>query len=283
MGRSSVAAALARRAVRAERRVLAVDMVADGGLARAVADGGTGPSDRLEVIDLELERVVREYVQLYLKIPIPATNIGPIKGIFDYVATAAPGVREILTIGKVVQELQTGPYDVVVADGPATGHVVELLAAPENLASVVGVGPLTAQADRIGSSLRDHDTTEVVLVTLPTELAVNEVLELRRRILDETDVAIGAVVVNQMPHTPATAEPEGDRAGAGQPPSAATIARARADDAAEQRARLDGLGLPVIEVPVVATGGDDGGGRVAEEIGAALDRAADECGWPVLP
>ncbi len=252
-------------------------MVADGGTRRAVADGGTrravaGESARLEVVELELEAVVREYVQLFLKIPIPATNIGPIKGIFDYVATAAPGVREILTIGKVVQELQTGPYDVVVADAPATGHVVELLAAPENLASVVGVGPLTAQADRIGGSLRDHETTEVVLVTLPTELAVNEALELHRRILDETEVAIGAVVVNQMPLTPG---PDAvDRVGSS---TAARVAQVRADDAAEQRARLEGLDVPVIEVPIAVSGE-----APVDVIDRAFDGAAAEHGWPVV-
>ena len=72
---------------------------------------------------MDTEASLREYLKLQLRIPVVG-RIGPLAKAFDFVATAAPGVREILTVGKLCWEVRERHYDLVVVDAPASGHIV---------------------------------------------------------------------------------------------------------------------------------------------------------------
>lgn len=207
----------------------------------------------MEILELSTERALDEYIDLYLPLPIAPSRLGPIAAIFDYVATAAPGVREILTIGKIAYEVREGAWDIVVVDGPATGHCVELLAAPETLNELVGFGPLVDQTGWIEALLADPDTTGVIAVTLAEELPVSETLSLLDRLLTETSVGITGLVVNQVPpvlgsDTASTAKGLIDRGGA--VGEAARIALTRSRVAGAQFDRLETLALPTIDVAI---------------------------------
>ena len=218
VGRSTVAAALAARAAATADtdeppRVLLVDATADGGAARALGLAASPPKGVATTVDLppgyrggpvtllELgtEAALDEYVRLNLKFPVAPRSLGPLARIFDYVATAAPAVREILAIGKIGHEVRTGAWDLVVVDAPATGHVVELLGAPRALGQLVGVGPLAAETEWLSELLADRATTAAVAVTLAEELPVAETGELLDRIEHETDVAVAGLIVNRLP------------------------------------------------------------------------------------
>ncbi len=197
--------------------MLLVDATADGGAARALgltrsprkgvatrvevpgvagsAVGGT----RLTLLELGTEASLDEYVRLNFKMPIAPRSLGPVARIFDFVATAAPAVREILTIGKIGHEVKNGPWDLVVVDAPATGHVVELLGAPRALRDLVGGGPLAADTRWLSDLLADRATSAAIAVTLAEELPRAETGELLARIDAETDVAVGGLVVNRVP------------------------------------------------------------------------------------
>ncbi len=220
--------------------------MADGGLAAAF--GGRHPG--VEVLELDTEAALDEYLKIYLKFPIPPSRLGPLARIFDYVATAAPGVREILTIGKIAWEVREGGWDAVIVDGPATGHLVELLDAPANLHRLIGVGPLAEQTRWVSALVADPAITGVVLTTTPEELPVSELLQLHRRLTDVTDVDVVGVVVNRVP-------PEIGRAGVAEADRmtdtavalAARVVLERDREAALERDRLETLGLAMIEVP----------------------------------
>ena len=81
----------------------------------------------------------KEYLKLQLKVPLLG-RIGPLARTFDFVANAAPGVKEILTVGKLCYEVRERHYDLVVVDASATGHVVGQLAAPQAINELVKVG-----------------------------------------------------------------------------------------------------------------------------------------------
>ncbi len=117
---------------------------------------------------------------------------------FDFVATAAPGVREILTVGKLCYEVRERNYDLVVVDAPATGHIIGQLAAPQAINDLVKVGLIRGQTDWMLEILSDPAQTGLVAVTTPEEMPVNETLELTERVAAETTVRMSAVVVNRV-------------------------------------------------------------------------------------
>ena len=69
---------------------------------------------------MDTEASLREYLKLQLRIPVVG-RIGPLAKAFDFVASAAPGVREILTVGKLCYEVRERNYDLVVVDGAGLG------------------------------------------------------------------------------------------------------------------------------------------------------------------
>jgi anion-transporting ArsA/GET3 family ATPase len=146
---------------------------------------------------MDTEASLREYLKLHLKIPIVG-RIGPLAKAFDFVATAAPGVREILTVGKLCYEVRERHYDLVVVDAPASGHIIGQLAAPQAINDLVKVGLIRSQTDWMLEILSDHQQTGLVAVTTPEEMPVSETLELTGRVAEETTVRMSAVVVNRV-------------------------------------------------------------------------------------
>jgi anion-transporting ArsA/GET3 family ATPase len=114
------------------------------------------------------------------------------------VATAAPGVREILTVGKLCFEVREKHYDLVVVDAPATGHIIGQLAAPQAINELVKVGLIRSQTDWMLDILSDPLQTAVAIVTTPEEMPVNETIELVGRVREETTVELASVIVNRV-------------------------------------------------------------------------------------
>lgn len=154
----------------------------------------------LETLRLTTGDAIDQYLRIYLRLPVGPRRLGPLARIFDYVAAAAPGVREILVIGKVGWEVRTGEWDEVVVDGPATGHVIELLDAPRTMADLVSAGPIAEQTGWLREILAS-DRTDVVVVTSPDDLTVTETGELIDRLRTQTETGPGLVVVNRVPPT----------------------------------------------------------------------------------
>ncbi len=148
-------------------------------------------------MSMDTEASLREYLKLHLRIPLVG-RIGPLAKAFDFVATAAPGVREILTVGKLCWEVRERHFDLVVVDAPASGHVVSQLGAPQAINDLVKVGQIRTQTDWMLEILSNPDRTGVVAVTTPEEMPVSETIELTERIANETSAALAAVVVNRV-------------------------------------------------------------------------------------
>ncbi len=202
VGKTTVAAALAQLAAQRGKRVLACEVDAKGDLAALFESGPTDFAGRevapgVVAMSMDTEASLREYLKLNLRIPV-AGRISPLAKVFDFVATAAPGVREILTVGKLCWEVRERHYDLVVVDAPATGHIIGQLAAPQAINDLVKVGLIRSQTDWMLEILSDPLQTGLVVVTTPEEMPVTETLELSGRVATETTVRLAAVMVNRV-------------------------------------------------------------------------------------
>jgi anion-transporting ArsA/GET3 family ATPase len=201
VGKTTIAASLALLAAQRGKRTLVGEIDAKGNLADFYETGPTAFKERevspnLWAMSMDTEESLKEYLRLQLRIPLLA-RIGPLARTFDFLATAAPGVREILTVGKLAWEVREDHYDLVVVDAAATGHIVGQLRAPAAINELVAVGLVREQTTWIREILTDPRTTGVVVTALPEEMPVTESLELIDA-LGETGVDVAAVVVNRV-------------------------------------------------------------------------------------
>ena len=202
VGKSTLASAIGLLSAAGGNRTLVCDLDAAGGIAdalqlRKLRFGPTNVVGNLDAMAMETEAALREYLKLQLRFPV-VPPLGPMARSLDFVATAAPGVREILTVGKVCHEVRVANYDTVVVDGPATGHIVGQLAAPRGIRELVSVGLIRGHTEWMLDMLNDPTTTGIVIVTLAEEMPIVETLELAERLAAETDVDLAAVIVNRV-------------------------------------------------------------------------------------
>jgi anion-transporting ArsA/GET3 family ATPase len=205
VGKSTVATALGIAAARRGLRTIVAEL---SGQARAAQMFGVSPPSGEEVrltndlyaLSVDMEHAMEEYLHQR------AGRIGDILAAsraFHTFAHATPGMRELLTIGKVWELAQdrrrvagAKPYDLVIVDAPATGHALGALRTPATFAEIARVGPIAHQGRTIDATLRDPTQTAVVAVALPEEMPVTETLALRRRLREAIGQEPAAVVVN---------------------------------------------------------------------------------------
>jgi anion-transporting ArsA/GET3 family ATPase len=202
VGKTSVAAALADLAARSGKRTLVCEMDAKGALA---ATFDTKPltfeprqlDPRLFAMAMNTEDSLKEYLRLFVKVPLVG-RIGPLARTFDFVADAAPGVKEILAVGKLAYEVRERHYDLVVVDAEASGHIVAQIGAPRVIRELVQVGMVREQTAWMTAILEDPARTGLVLVTTPEEMPVTETLDLLGRLERDAGVAASAIVANRV-------------------------------------------------------------------------------------
>lgn len=207
VGKSTVAAATALLAASAGKRVLLVEVDAKGDIPAQFERAPVGFRPRevhpgVLAMAMDTEESLKEYLRLNLRVPIVG-RVGPIARAFEFVANAAPGVKEILTIGKIAWEVREAiegraDHDMVVVDAAATGHIVAQLGAADAIRDLVDVGPVRNQTQWIADLLSDPAITAVNVVTTPEEMPVAETIELVERIRAEVRVPLGTVVVNRV-------------------------------------------------------------------------------------
>ena len=206
VGKTTVTAALAAAAAGAGLSVLIVEVEGKSGIASMfdrpaltyeegqLADGISArtltPDEALVdyLVSHGLKRISRRLAS---------------SGALDVVATAVPGMRDILVLGKVKSIEESRAADVVILDAPAAGHAITFLLSPRGLLDAVKVGPVNKQASDVVTMLSDPARCQVLLVTIPEETPVNELVDTAYAIEDKVGVALGPVIVNGCYEPPA--------------------------------------------------------------------------------
>ncbi|MET0148189.1 MAG: ArsA-related P-loop ATPase [Acidimicrobiales bacterium] len=272
VGKTTVTAALARAAARQGRRALIVEVEGKSGLANmfgaedlgydeitlADADEAAGTAD-IRARTLTSDEAMLEYLESHGMSRVAKRLVS--SGAIDTLATAAPGIKDILVLGKVKALERADEGTFIVLDAPAAGHAITFLRAARGLLDAVRVGPIHNQAVEVMELLTDADRCQVVLVTLPEETPVNELVETAFNLEDQVGVALGPVVVNGLyparpglDRDPATAAAQAGvtlREGEAEAlAAAADFRRHRVQLQTEQVGRLaDQLPLPQLRLP----------------------------------
>ena len=182
-------------------------------------------------------------------------------GALDMVSTAVPGIRDILVLGKVKGIERAAEADLIVLDAPAAGHAITFLQSASALVDAVRIGPINTQAQAVLELLGDPTRCQVMLVTLPEETPVNELVETAYQLEDRVGVSLGPVVVNGCyPELPglhadpvAAAEAAGTSLRKGEATALSAAATFRSERMVLQRHQTerlaDALPLPQITLP----------------------------------
>lgn len=210
VGKTTVCATLAGAASEAGLSVIVVRLTAGGALHRLfdaapitstgsilrAGGAGRGPiTGRLITSDEALLEYLEDHgLQRITKRLVTS-------GALDVVITAAPGIRDLLVLGRVKQLESARAADLIIVDAPPAGHAVSFLRAPAGLRDAVTAGPIATQATEVLTMLGDPARCRVLLVTLPEETPVNELIETAFALEDDVGVQLGPVVINGVaPH-----------------------------------------------------------------------------------
>jgi len=235
VGKTSAAAATALALASKGARVLIVS----SDPAPSLSDifecpiGGTVTSieDHLSAIEINAEKVVEKYKQIYGSAIIDAlATIIPIKDdvLEDLPNTVIPGFDELFALEEVLTFLPEG-YDYIIWDTAPTGHTLRLLTLPdsivgyttgmqkiqERLAGVIGtirvlfdresskdtlalaLQRIQRMAQHALSVLTDHTRTEFVLIIIPEALALYQT-ERMKQVLDRLHILTERIIVNNI-------------------------------------------------------------------------------------
>jgi anion-transporting ArsA/GET3 family ATPase len=208
VGKSTVAIALGLLAARRGLRTIVAELASQDRIQGLFSENGEREQFRevelepgLFTISIDPEQAMEEYLR------VKAGTLGQALGssrLFQAFAMATPGMRELLSIGKVWELAQldrrtrgAAPYDLVIVDAPATGHGVGLLRTPRTFADIARVGPIAHQGAVIAETIADREFTGVIAVATPEEMPVNETLTLTAE-LARDDLALDLVIVNAL-------------------------------------------------------------------------------------
>jgi anion-transporting ArsA/GET3 family ATPase len=300
VGKSTVAAATALLAAERGKRVLLVEVDAKGNLTDLLEHSRVGfdpvqVHPGLHVMQMRTDASLREYLRLHVRVPVLG-GVGPLANVLEFVANAAPGVKEILTVGKICWEVHEAiegraSWDLVVVDAVASGHVIAQLDSPRAIRELVQVGRVREQTQWMSELLASPEITALNVVTSAEEMPIAETIDLVARAREELDVPLGAVIVNRVLPEPFNRDDEpvleslravpatdvlAARAGPGVEAVldavalAASLRRTRAPHLARLRSTID---LPIVNLPYLFA--RDHGLRAIHQLADALGEELD--------
>ena len=291
VGSSTVAAAVATAAARDGADVLFISV--DGRPGMGPLLGGREINDREQTLQrlegggkirartIPADQAFGDYLELkgvggVLRRAASAASL-------PMIAAATPGLEHLLVLGKVKELEKRGTSDLIVVDAPPAGHAAPFLRSASGLSDVVKSGPVRDQASEVSEMLADPSRCAALLVALPEETPITEVIELAADLGDDLGIALLPFVVNAcwpervgLDKSPAMAARSHklkltDTAKASLE-SAAVFGRSRLAQQREQLQRLrEERPEPVITLPRLATPriGRDELERLADELIAA--------------
>ncbi len=264
VGRSTVSAALGLAAARRGLVTLIAEVAGQSDVTGLLEESGGGSLVEVELapglhhVAVDRRGALTEYLRDEVPGPVSAAVLARSR-LFELFVDAAPGLSELLTIGKVLELVrrprhrpEARQYDLVILDAPASGQLIGLLGAPATFGSIARTGPVARQAEAIQAHLRDPDLTGYLAVVTPEQMPVSETVSLDRALAGVLGRGLDGVVINRVFPRRFSAEEADALAGAGDDPPLRCArwfdARARA-----QQSQLSRLAAELVQVRALAS------------------------------
>jgi anion-transporting ArsA/GET3 family ATPase len=209
VGKSTVAVSLGLAAAARGKRTIVCEISSQEHTSRFFHRAQVGfheveLEDNLWAISIDPDESMREYVLLQLKVRAMRDLLFRSR-VFTYLTAATPGLKELVTIGKIWELAQLDrkvkkgrKYDLVIVDAPATGHGIGFLQTPRTFANIARVGPIHSQAQELDRFITDQEATGVAIVCLPEEMPVNETAALEVELGERIGIAVDRVYMNAL-------------------------------------------------------------------------------------
>src|ERR687897_646518 len=204
VGKSTISIALGLSAAARGKRTIVCEIGGQETASRVFRRAEVGfheveVADNLWAISIDPDESLREYLLLQLKVRAMRDMLVRSRA-FTYLTAATPGLKELVTIGKIWELAQPArrvkkarEYDLVIVDAPSTGPGIGFLQTPRPFAGIARMGPVHAQAAELDRYITDHETTGVAIVALPEEMPVNESAYLEQQLSREIGISVDRV------------------------------------------------------------------------------------------
>ncbi|MCC6666349.1 MAG: hypothetical protein IT375_21525 [Polyangiaceae bacterium] len=226
VGKSSVAAALARAEADRGGQAILVEFEDAAGATRALgaeADGVTPlVIEYLEALAHAIASMLGS--RLLGKLVVKQRTL-------KKVVQAVPAVRELVSLDRLRSLRTESPRARVFVDLPATGHAVDWLRVPAAAERFLKIGPAARMCRAIQEEILPADCSGLVVVSTAEPVVASETRELVLRLSHELGRPPDLVVVNRVPRKPAPNELDHARAAATRDPAFAALAHALSEDA----------------------------------------------------
>ncbi|MFL5908278.1 MAG: ArsA family ATPase [Solirubrobacterales bacterium] len=209
VGKSTIAIAMGLAAAQRGKRTIVCEVGGQETASRVFRRAEIGfheveVAENLWAISIDPDDSLREYLLLQLKVRAMRDMLVRSR-VFNYLAAATPGLKELVTIGKIWELAQpqrrvkkAREYDLVIVDAPATGHGIGFLQTPRTFAGIARVGPIHSQAEELDRFITDHNATGVAIVSIPEEMPVNESASLEQSLTQDIGMAVDRVYMNAL-------------------------------------------------------------------------------------
>jgi anion-transporting ArsA/GET3 family ATPase len=209
VGKSTIAIALGIAAAARGKRTIVCEVGGQETASRVFRRAEIGfheveVAPNLFAISIDPDQSLREYLLLQLRVRAMRDMLVRSR-VFNYLAAATPGLKELVTIGKIWELAQPDrrvkkaeEYDLVIVDAPATGHGIGFLQTPRTFAGIARVGPIHSQAQELDRFITDHNSTGAAIVSLPEEMPVNESASLEQSLTNEVGMDVDRIYMNAL-------------------------------------------------------------------------------------
>ncbi len=209
VGKTTLTAALGVMCARLGLETLLVETHGLNHLGELLGVGTVGYEPKkvkknLSLLQITPEEAFEEYVLQQIKFRVVYNAVFKNRYVRNFI-DAAPGLIELLTIGKIWslvaergKKYRKKSYDMVIVDAPSTGHGLSLLRVPQVVVNAIRVGPLKTKSQEILLLLQDPKKTLIWLTTLPEEMPVNEAVDMAGKLEAEVQVHLGPIAVNAL-------------------------------------------------------------------------------------